>query len=395
MDARPTALLLAPETPYPTAGGGALRSAALLEYLSARYELDVVVFRQPGAPDPLRTPLRKQARRVGVIDLPLHHRDTTARVARNLARLWRGVPPLTDRFSGFEKTLGAFLRDHRYDISLIEHFWCAGYHGLLKRHSKRVILDLHNIESVLHARCAAAERWPLSVVHRRFHRACRTLEQSWLPEFSLLLVASEQDASLVREISPEARPGVYPNTIPAVPVPQRTEEDVIAFSANMEYHPNTVAVRFFRRQIWPLLRQQWPGLVWALIGKNPEAVRKYVGGDPRIRLVGPVDDAVAALANAKVAVAPLLTGSGTRIKILEAWAAATPVVSTSLGAEGLPAVDGEHVLIADDPVEFARATSSLLASPERREQLGGAGRLLYENGFTWKAGWENLERLGI
>jgi glycosyltransferase involved in cell wall biosynthesis len=395
LEAKPTALFLAPESPYPTAGGGALRSAALLEYLASRYQLDVVVFRQPGGPDPAETRLRDLAHRVGVIDLPFHPRNTAARAVRNLDRFWRGVSPLTDRFSGFEEKLAGFLRGRHYELSLIEHFWCAGYRNLLQRHSKRVILDLHNIESVLHGRCAATERWPFSMAHRRFRRACRKLERDWLPEFSFLLAASEKDASTVREIAPGSRPVVYPNTIPALPAPDREEQHVIAFSANMEYHPNIGAVRFFRERIWPLLREEWPGLVWALIGKNPEAVRRYVDGDPRIRLTGPVTDAVAALAEAKVALVPLLAGSGTRIKILEAWAAGTPVVSTTVGAEGLPATHGEHLLIADTPAAFARATSSLLASAALRKKMGEASRSLYEKEFTWKAGWAKLADLGI
>src|SRR5260370_33902707 len=100
----------------------------------------------------------------------------------------------------------------------------------------------------------------------------------------------------------------------------------------MEYHPNRSAVRFFRREVWPHLRDEWPGLTWRLIGKNPEAVRQFTFGDPRIDVQGQVDDAIKELARARVAVVPLLAGSGTRLKILEAWAAGLPVVSTGVRA---------------------------------------------------------------
>ena len=92
-------------------------------------------------------------------------------------------------------------------------------------------------------------------------------------------------------------------------------------------------------------------------------MQNIVSGDPRIELVGPVADAVPELARAKVAIVPLLAGSGTRVKIIEAWAAGVPVVSTPLGAEGLPARAGEHLLLADDAPGFRDAVSSLLASP--------------------------------
>src|ERR1019366_8365820 len=114
-------------------------------------------------------------------------------------------------------------------------------------------------------------------------------------------------------------------------------------------HPNIEAVRWFASSIWPRIRERNPGLKWNLIGRNPEAISGIVKSDPSIRVIGPVADAVAAIAAGRVVVVPLLSGSGTRFKILEAWAAGRAVVSTSIGAEGLGARDGEHLLIADDP----------------------------------------------
>jgi glycosyltransferase involved in cell wall biosynthesis len=170
------------------------------------------------------------------------------------------------------------------------------------------------------------------------------------------------------------------------------EEDVVAFSGNLAYPPNIEAVRFFTSEVWPVLQERWPGLRWRIVGKNPEAVVRYLRGEKYIQVSGPVEDAVRELAKAKVAVVPVRTGSGTRVKILEAWAAATPVVSTSLGAEGLPVRDGEHLLLADDAKLFAETVSGLLASQDRRARIGEAGRRLYETSFTWPAGWRVLDK---
>src|SRR6202011_3427531 len=127
----------------------------------------------------------------------------------------------------------------------------------------------------------------------------------------------------------------------------------------------------------------WPNLKWRLVGRNPEAVEKYVRGDTRIECTGPVDDAIRHLSAAKVAVVPLLSGSGTRLKIIEAWAAGTAVVSTSVGAEGLPARHGENILLADSPESFAAAVTLLLESPIERQRIGRSGRERYEREFTW------------
>ncbi len=394
-EARPAALFVAPESPYPAVGGGALHSAALLNYLASRYDVDVLLFHEAGAPDPLSAFPPGLARDVGVIELPYHARSAPARAARNLYRFVRGAPPLNDRFAGFGRQIEHWLAGRNYAVGIVEHFWCAPYQEILARHCRRTVLDLIDIESRLHEAYAAEESWPLAVLFRRFHQSALNMEREWLPKFSLLLATSEADADRARDIAPGARVAVYPNTIPDVAVPPTEKEDVIIFSGNLEYRPNAAAVRYFREAIWPILRQQWPRLVWRVIGKNADGVRAFTSGDDRIDLRGPVEDAIHALAQAKVAVVPVLSGSGTRVKILEAWAASTAVVSTPLGAEGLMGRDGEHLLLADSAGTFAEAVSELLGRPEKRERIAVSGRRLFEAEYTWEAGWEKLTRVEI
>jgi hypothetical protein len=356
--------------------------------------VDLILFRQPGAPDPVEHLPAGLARHVSVIQLPATGRSRAARAVRNSARLVRGVPPLVDRFAGFERAVAEAVAGRQYGIGLIEHSWCAPYWDQISPSCQRTVLDLHNIESLLHARCAAAEGAAgaaTALAHRLFGQASLQLEHTWLPRFSLVLATSASDAAAVRAIAPAARVAVYPNAIPAVPQPPPGDENVVVFSGNMEYHPNLSAVRFFRGEVWPRLRRRWPSLVWRLVGKNPEAVSRFTSGDPRIEVTGQVEDAVRELARARVAVVPLLAGSGTRFKILEAWAAGLPVVSTTLGAEGLPARHGENLLLADGGPAFAAAVSAVLVSPELRRDLGRAGRLLVEKEFTWEAAWKKLE----
>jgi polysaccharide biosynthesis protein PslH len=384
-------LVLSPEAPYPVAGGGALRTASLVHYLATRGPVDLIVFRQPGAPHPQDALPAGLVRRVSVIDLPAHSRSTAARAARNAGRLARRVPPLVDRFAGFESQVRDAIGGAHYQIGLVEHSWCAPYAPVLKSACDRLVVDLHNVESVFHERCAAVESGPVSLVHRIFGGVSRELERRWLPQFTEVLATSENDAAQVREIAPGTRVLVYPNAIPEVELPSHLDEEVIAFSGNMEYGPNRNAVHFFHREVWPRLRREWPGLVWRLIGMNPQAVAKVVAGDPRIELTGSVEDAVKELARCRVAVVPLLAGSGTRLKILEAWAAGLPVVSTQLGAEGLPGRDGENLLLADGGAAFASAVSRLLTSATLRQQLGRAGRLTLVQEFTWEKAWEKLD----
>jgi glycosyltransferase involved in cell wall biosynthesis len=136
-------------------------------------------------------------------------------------------------------------------------------------------------------------------------------------------------------------------------------------------------------------------LTWNLIGRNPSAISALIAGDSRIRAIGPVEDAVASIAAARVVVVPLLSGSGTRFKILEAWAARRAVVSTAIGAEGLGARDGEQLMIADDPSRFTDAVQGLLDDRARSGVIGEAGRSLYLERYTWPAAWRKLASAGI
>lgn len=361
-------LFLTPEVVAAGAGGGALRSASLLEYFRARYTVQIASFK-----------------------LPHHSQGVVARALRNGWRLLRGTPPLLDRFAGFENQLDPVLRNHHYRIAVIEHFWCAPYARALRPHCDCLVLDLHNIESELARSHARATRGFTSAAFSRFASAYRQLEQEWLPEFDLVLVTSEADRRRVNH--PHVH--VYPNALPEIPRPSVAEDDCIIFSGNLEYHPNIEAVRWFRTQVWTHVRDVRPHLEWHLVGRNARAVAALVAGDERISMTGPVEDALPFIARAKVSVAPVLSGSGTRFKILEAWAAARAVVSTTLGAEGLDARPGEHLLLADSPSAFAAAIIRLLETPDLRHRLGEAGRALYLERYTWPAAWQKLTDAGL
>ena len=123
----------------------------------------------------------------------------------------------------------------------------------------------------------------------------------------------------------------------------------------------------------------------SIVGRSPTAAVRRLAEDPRVQVTGRVDDVRPALHEAAVAVVPLRIGGGTRLKIFEAMAAGTPVVSTTIGAEGLPAVPGRHLLVADDPEGFARAVVTLLRSPEARRQMADAARSLVVEQFDWQA----------
>jgi len=388
---KPSALFLSAEAPYPMAGGGAIRSASLLEYLASKFAVHGIFFRQPGEPDPADAIPPGLLKRADVVDLPYHSMRRGARLLRNARRLAKNRPPLLDRFSGFEPAVEKLVAGCQYEIAMVEHFWTAPYAEILRGHTRHLILDLHNVESAWHDSMADSERGLAALAYRRFARSALDLECRWLPRFDGILAPSGSDVALVSAMVPGAQVWVYPNALPYVPPPPRAERLEIVFSGNLAYPPNIQAVQFFHAKVWPALQSRWPELRWKILSKNPGAIYRLAIGDPRIELTGFVEDAIAVLAQSQVAIVPLLAGSGTRIKILEAWAARTPVVSTHLGAEGLECRDREHLLLADDAESFTAAVSELLALPDDRARIGAAGRRLYEERYTWQAAWKALD----
>lgn len=380
-----SALLVCPEAPFPPIGGGALRTASLATYLAAHYALDLVLFREPETADPRSSLPRGLARHVLVIALPAHRKDPLTKTLRNLHRLARFIPPHEDRFRGHEATIEAWLAGRHYDFICLEHFWTSTYAPLLTPRTDRLALDLHNIESVFYETRSRIDPPPLSWIWRRFAAANRVREKERFPGYQLILTTSAEDAARVN--LPNTL--VYPNAIPLVPAPAVPKRPAIAFSGNLEFPPNIAAVKWFSREVWPELARRFPELEFCIIGKGPQHVRHLVTHLPRVRLTGPVDDAVNELATAQVAVVPIQSGSGTRLKILEAWAARTAVVSTPLGAEGLNAEGA--LQLATSPAEFIYAIEALLTSDADRDRVAAAGRGLYERRFTWPAAWCSLE----
>jgi glycosyltransferase involved in cell wall biosynthesis len=388
--------MISPEAPYPLDGGGALRTASLLHYLGAHYEVQLIVFQHPGQHTEGMLPAGLISR-YSPIPLVPHRNDLLSRSLRNAVRIVRMRPPLPDRFSGYEAAIEQAIDGRQFDVAVLEHFWSASYLPLVKRSARLTVLDLHNIESEWHRSCAAAGGLLRGQVHSRFARAALTIEKKLLPLSDLilttLLTTSAEDAGRVHRISPGTRVVVYPNSLPARHSLPGEGEFVIAFSGNLEYEPNRTALAWTLKEIWPPLRARYPQLVFEIIGKNPNAIPEELREVPGTRYSGPVEDVEPYLARARVCMAPLLSGSGTRLKIIEAWAARRAVVSTSIGAEGLGAVTGRSILLADNAAAFVEAVARLLDDAELRQNIARCGRERYERFFTWNASWNTLHDL--
>ena len=233
----------------------------------------------------------------------------------------------------------------------------------------------------------------------------RRFESHALHRFDGVLAVSENDRATFARLYPDAvrHPiHVIPTGVdtrffsPAVsdsrtaPL-QAAASRRLVFTGSMDWLPNEDAMIFFCREVLPLIRVEEPDVTLSIVGRTPTAAVKALGELPGVHVTGSVDDVRPHVRDAAVSMRAAPDGGGTRLKIFEAMAMGKAVVSTTVGAEGLPVVSGEHVVLADEPRSFSRAVVRLLRDRERRRQLEEAARGLVVARYDWSVVAGELE----
>jgi hypothetical protein len=216
-------------------------------------------------------------------------------------------------------------------------------------------------------------------------------ERETCAQFDGVVGVSPEDCDIMRRtfaltnVLGDVPTGVDCEAYAAAPAAGRRAHSLV-FLGSMDWMPNMDAVEFFTREIWANVRAQFPAATFTIVGRNPPPkVRELEKQFPGVRVTGTVEDVKPFLNEAAAMVVPLRVGGGTRIKIFEGMATAIPVVSTRIGAEGLPVAHGENILLADTPKTFAAAIGELFTQPERATQLGLSGRALVQSRYGWDA----------
>jgi glycosyltransferase involved in cell wall biosynthesis len=253
------------------------------------------------------------------------------------------------------------------------------------RRGRRFVLDLDDIESVMKRRELRIS--PPAKLHIRAYEyfdLCRLwlYQRRALASFDRIFVCSETDR---RQFAHNIRATVVPNgaDLPPGILPDNSDGRTLLCLATFGHWPNVDGLRFFVDKVFPLIRQEIAGARLVVVGRDtPREVHALHDGRT-IWVEGTVPSVEQYYREATVAIVPLRIGAGTRLRILEAFGLGRPVVSTSVGCEGLKAVDGEHLLIGDDPRVFANACIDLLKDSQLRERLVRSARELVERHYTW------------
>ncbi|CAN5401074.1 glycosyltransferase family 4 protein [soil metagenome] len=254
-----------------------------------------------------------------------------------------------------------------------------------------VIYRSHNVEYRIQERmsqeCGRSilERWYRSLLARR----TKAFEEEALLLSDACATLSEDDADVYRVCNPQLSiesvpPGIHIPADEVVAAAQR-EADTICLLASMEWAPNVEGTLWFVRSVMPIILKTRPAAVLHIAGRNPGAEIIALHNGTSVIVHGEIDDPVAFRLQYAMSVVPLFSGSGVRIKILEALGAGCALVTTTIGAEGLPVINGTHVLIADDANTFAQRCCDVLEHPINAAALGVQGRELMQREYTWEA----------
>ncbi len=374
-------LHVVPRIPFPAHTGGTLRGLQLLRDLDRAFEVTVLA---PDLPGGDAAGLRAQ----------LRGRVVTAGEAGGRAgwAVAEGAGVLRGRPFGYARYAGRNLRaafrhllaEREVDLVHFDHLHPAQLLADARARAPRarVVLDAHNVEAQVAARLAGVSRFPLGLVLRAQARAIARLETRTVRGVDAVLACSELDASALRDAGAR-EVHLVPNGVELRdPAGTRGIRDTVSFVGSMDWRPNADAAVVLGREIWPRVRRRCPGLRLALVGRMPPPQVSALGA-PDVLVTGRVDDVAPWLARSFATLMPLRAGSGTRLKVLEAAAARVPIVCTRLASEGLPLLDGRHLLHAETPDAFVAALVRLRREPELVARLTDAAWRVAQE-FDWR-----------
>jgi sugar transferase (PEP-CTERM/EpsH1 system associated) len=370
---------------YPADTGGRIRSSQLLERLSRLHRVTLFCFKTAD-------------------DRPEDVDRMRACCSELVAVEWQETAKFTPRFYGelaasAASTLPYTVRKYRstemrrrvherlaaaaFDMLLCD-FLQPSINCIDEAFAPKVLFQ-HNVEAVIQARQASHAANPLARAYLRLEAAkLARYERLASRAFDTCIMVSDDDCRTMQSNYGASNAVSIPTGVDVdyfQAAPEGREPEIV-FVGSMDWLPNQDAVAYFVDDILPRIRRRVPA-TFSIVGRNPPAAVQRYADRSYIRVTGTVPDVRPFVANAQVCVVPLRIGGGTRIKIFEALAMQKAVVSTAIGAEGLPVTHGDDILLADSPDDFAARVCEVLEQPDRRRRLGEKGRQLVSSRFTW------------
>lgn len=378
--------------------GGKLRTWHLMRHLARRHDITYLSFAEPGQRHEDRAGMREVCNVLETVPRTHPVKGTLAFYADAARHVVDPLPYAVGKYRSTEYAarVRRFLGQGHFDVVVAD--FLPPVANLPRPLPIPSVLFTHNVEAEIWRRHAETATNPVAraLMTQQWNRMQR-FERDALSRFDLVLGVSDADRQTFGRLYPGAlrRPvhvvqtGV--DTSYFAPMPGTERPGHLVFTGSMDWLPNEDGMLYFVREILPRIRRLEPGVTLSIIGRTPTPAVKRLGEQQGIRVTGRVDDVRPHVAEGEVYIVPLRIGGGTRLKIFEAMSMAKAVVSTTVGAEGLPVTAGRDILIADEPARFAQAVVHLLRDADSRRGIETTARELVVERYDWGAVAQDLE----
>lgn len=391
---RPQLLFLAHLLPWPLTGGGQIKSYHTLRILASVYDVTLLAFTRFADEERSVDPLRPFCREILTVRLRRSKVGNTLAAARALVARHSFIIA-RDNAAAMDAAVREVLATRRFSAIHVDHLQMAQF--VPSTTDAPVVLDQHNIEHRIPRRMAetpgahpllrwyAAREWPK--LRDSELAACRRAD--------CVLTVSDEDREGLIALAPELHA-----KITAVPigvdtdyfgiVRRRADSRTLLSIGTMYWPPNVDSMLYFCADILPRIKQRVPDVHLNIVGAKPTPAVQALASDPAVTVTGFVPDERIWAEDCGAFVVPLRSGSGMRVKILNAMAMGLPVVSTTVGAEGIEVSNGENIVLADGAEAFAEAASHLLSNPDFAVRVAEGGRRLMRERYSWDRVGEKL-----
>jgi sugar transferase (PEP-CTERM/EpsH1 system associated) len=390
-------LVVSPWFPSPAFGGALIRVRETLRHLARQHRVTLLapVARRLAAED--SAAIRALGVTLAAVPVPANPAMAAKRIVAGMARR-RSLLESLHFHPAMARELRRLTAANQYEIVHLEHSFMARYlDSIGPECGARTVLSMHNIESLRFSRELRDGGGGLRRAALFLDRAvARSWEEAAVRRFDGVATVSAAEGAWVRRHAPSAAVALVPNGVDVshfAALPPTTGSRRIVFSGLMNYPPNADAVLWFCDAVLPLVVRRYPDVRFSIVGDKPTAPVARLARRPNVDVTGRVPDVRPYLADAAVAVVPVKSGAGTRLKILEAMAMQRPVVATTLGAEGLEIAPGKNILLGDSAHEFAEQVCAVLADSQLAGRLGREGRRLVEERYDWTSCLSGLNDL--
>ncbi len=382
--------------PLPLDKGGKLRTWHLMRHLARRHEVTYLSFAAPNQPRSDLEGMREVAARVLTVPREDAPKGSLAFYVDAARYVMNPAPYAVAKYrsQAYAAALTFLLRERAFDVAVCD--FLPPIVNMPAELPCPSVLFTHNVEAEIWRRHAETAGHPVrrALMHGQWTRML-AFERAALDRFDLVLTVSDADRATFERLYPATGRAYH-----VVPTGVDTEyfapargadraraarDRHLVFTGSMDWLPNEDGMLYFCREILPQIRQLEPGVTVSIVGRAPTPAVRRLAEARGVEVTGRVDDVRPHVAGASLSIVPLRIGGGTRLKIFEAMSMAKAVVSTTVGAEGLPVTPGRDIVIADEPARFAEAVVGLLRRPDERRQIEAAARQLVVERYDWSA----------